>query len=345
MTSDEYWQKRAEERENKWFSKSQSTIEKELAQYYRESLGKIQTDIAALYGRFAKDNKLSIEEARQLIQGQEYRQWRMDIETYVEKIKKTNSPGLLRELNTLAMRSRITRLDKLYSETLKELDNVGRKVGTGMDSFLTDAYKDCYYRNLYDVSTRLHSQLPVSKVSEKEMEKVLRTPWSGKNYSKRIWSNTGKLAEEIQDRVVTAVHQGTSVQQLSTEISDRMSVAQSNSTRLVRTELNYVENKAELDSVKSSGLEYVQFIATLDFHTSQICRQHDHKIFLVSEAKQGENVPPLHPNCRSTIAAVIGPDGNNGKRWARNGKSNQSTRVSGNMNYQQWYNKFVEEAK
>ena len=69
MDSEQYWARRADERERYWHKKSQETIEKELARYYASSLEEIQKDIQALYGRFAKDNQLSMTDARKLLQG------------------------------------------------------------------------------------------------------------------------------------------------------------------------------------------------------------------------------------------------------------------------------------
>lgn len=74
MDSEAYWVQRAEEREQYWHKKCQETIERELASYYRASLGRIQTEIAALYGRFAVDNELTLAETRKLLKGNEFRQ-------------------------------------------------------------------------------------------------------------------------------------------------------------------------------------------------------------------------------------------------------------------------------
>lgn len=43
----------------------------------------------------------------------------MSLEEYLDATDRTGDNKLLLELNTLAMRKRISRLDKLYSDTLK----------------------------------------------------------------------------------------------------------------------------------------------------------------------------------------------------------------------------------
>ena len=279
MDSETYWARRAEEREKYWYQKCRDTIDKELAAYYVDSLGRIQTDIAALYGRFAKDNKLTAREARKLLKGSEYRQWRMSIDRYVKKIRETDDMGLEKELNTLAMRSRISRLDKLYGETLMELQGLGEKVTTSMKAFLSEAYKDNYYHGVYDIAKAGQLRNAVSKVDTKALEDVLRYRWSGMNYSERIWKNQRFLAYNLRKEMIAAVHRGESIEKVSSRIAKRMDTGISNARRLVRTELNYVNNHAALDSIDDSGMKYYRFTATLDSRTSAVCRAHDGHVY------------------------------------------------------------------
>ena len=69
MDSESYWEKRMEELEQHWYDKGRQTIEQELTSLYEDALEGIQDDIAVLYGRFAKDNNLSIGDAMALLQG------------------------------------------------------------------------------------------------------------------------------------------------------------------------------------------------------------------------------------------------------------------------------------
>ena len=341
MDSEAYWAKRAEEREAAWQKKSRETLEKELAAYYEASLDHIQRNIDALYGRFAKDNALSIEEGRKLLTGKEYRTWRMSLEEYVAKID-AGDKMLERELNTLAMRSRISRFDKLYSETLMELDGLGRKTRDRMDGFLGDAYRDNYYRGLYEIG-HVGKALPaISQVDSKSVEAVLRTPWSGKNYSTRIWKNQKQLAQVIQDEVVASVHRGEDVRKVSRRVAEKMGVGLSNAQRLVRTELNYVHNQAALDSIRDAEMDYFRFVATLDSRTSTMCREHDGKIYPIDAADTGENIPPLHPRCRSIIVGSLGGKELKGKTRIAKGDDDKYIHVPAEMTYEDFQAVYVE---
>lgn len=342
MDSETYWQRRMEELEQHWHDKGGQTIGKELQTLYEDALDAIQDDIAALYGRFAKDNELSVVEAMRLLQGREYRKWRMSIDAYVAQIAATGDKELEKELNVLAMRSRITRLDKLYAETLVEIAKLDQETRDKISEFLPSAYRDFYYHSLYDIGQRRGLDGAVSQVDGEQIEKVLRTPWSGKNYSARIWKNGRKLAQTIRDVTVQAVHRGSSVQALSQQVSQRMGVGYRQSVRLVRTELNYVQNHAILDGIKESGMKYYRFVATLDRRTSATCRDHDGHIYPVDDYSPGTNAPPLHPHCRSTIVGSLKGDSKpKGEQAARN-ESGKYTRVPADMTYAEWYQRYVD---
>lgn len=349
MGADSYWARRSTEREEEWNKKSQETVEKELAAQYERSAQRIQANIEQLYGKFANDNGISIVEAKKLINGPEFRTWKKDVEEYMKEYKETSNPKMLLELNILSMRSRISRLDKLYGDTLIEIDKLGQKTNASITGFLKSAYKDNRLHSAYELAKRGQGPLGVA-VDNKHVESVLRTPWSGKNYSTRIWDNSDKLSKTIQEVVVSNVHRGTSVEKLAKEVQERMNVSKNNAVRLVRTELNYVHNQATLDSLKSANMEYFQFIATIDKRTSSTCREHDNNIYPVADAEVGTNVPPLHPRCRSTIAGTLDKKSTSGSRTVKMAKANKNEptryeKVPRNMDYDNWKAVYVDKSK
>ena len=337
-----YWQKRNEELEAKWFKKSQREIEKELAAYYAQALKHMEKDINDLYARFANDNAMDMVAAQRLLQGKEFQVWRMDMQEYLQEIEKTKSRKLLLELNTLAMRSRITRLDKLKAETYVELSKLAEKFGMSMDKFLPTAYKDFYYRNLFEIGKKRGLDSAPVKVDSEKLADVLRTPWSGKNYSDRIWANQEKLAKVLNNEVISAMHRGSSVDRISQIITQKLNVGMSDARRLIRTELNYVANRAALDSIKDSGMKYYRFIATLDRRTSTVCREHDGKTYSVEEGSPGTNMPPLHPHCRSTIAGSIRKDSKPKGQRVAVGEDGKTYKVPANMSYSDWQDIYID---
>ncbi|HID0855721.1 minor capsid protein [Clostridium botulinum] len=86
---------------------------------------------------------------------------------------------------------------------------------------------------------------------------------------------------------------------------------------IVPEEYKQIVNAIFANSYIGSGVvkEY-EILATLDLHTSKICRLLDGKVFKVSEKEIGVNAPPFHPNYRTTIIPYF-PDTLDIERIAR----------------------------
>ncbi len=336
-SSEEYWKKRAEERESEWTKKSKTEIEQEIKKLYTRALINIKKDINDLYEKFADENGLSMAEAKKLITGNEYTVWRMDIEDYVQKSELNNK--LLKELNTLAMKSRIGRLDKLYGEILLELT----KMAEGYDDKLTDYLKtsltDNYYHTTFDICKGLNILLPVSTLDTETVEDIIKTPWSGKQFSKRIWNNTDTLAKVLKQEISNAMIRGVNSREMAQVISKKMDSSYKQAMTLVRSELNYVNNQSSLKSIKDAGGKKYRFIATLDSKTSMICRQLDGTIHEVDKGVPGTNMPPMHPRCRSTIAITNLTSSSARKRISRVG--GEIRYVPADMKYTDWEKVYV----
>lgn len=340
MNSEQYWQKRAKEREDKWLNKSKKEIEQEIKKLYVRALRNIQKDINDLYERFADENGLSMAEAKKLITGNEYSIWRMDIEEYVEK--SATNREIKKELNTLAIKSRISRLDKLYGDILMELS----KMSDGYDSKLTDYLKtaltDNYYQTYFDICKGINILMPVSILDPDVIEDIIRTPWSGKQFSKRIWNNTTKLAKVLKTEISNAMTRGVNAREISSVISKKMDSGYKQAITLVRSELNYVNNQSSLKSIKEAGGEEYRFIATLDRRTSEKCRKLDNTTHKVDEGIPGSNMPPMHPRCRSTISITNLTMSSVRKRISRvNGEIKY---VPSNMNYSDWEKIYIKKS-
>lgn len=139
-----------------------------------------------------------------------------------------------------------------------------------------------------------------NKIDKRTINQLLAKKWYNGNYSSRIWKNKDLLMNELDTIFSTGILKGDSIPKIAKKINERMNVGKYNSVRLVRTESAYFHNQKTLLDYKESDIKEYQYIATLDKRTSSICREHDGKIYKVSEAKIGVNYPPLHVNCRST---------------------------------------------
>ena len=299
-----YWEERQIKREAKAFTTIQD-VEKE----YQIALSKAKKDIIKEISRitttYMNDNILNYNEALKLLKGDDYKVWKKDLHDYMKEYNKLlkNAPlqaqKLYLEIETLSAKSRISRLDSLKSQIDIELTKLIFRVENDSINALTSVYRDTY--------TEVTKDLGINAiVSRDKIKAVLDRPWSGANFSERLWSNTDKLAQTVKQEIVNGMIQGINLKTMSKRVSERFETAKKNDVeRLLRTEVNYVLNQATLASYIEAGIEKYEFIAVLDSRTSQICSELHGEIFEIKNVAVGLNYPPMHPRCRSTTKPII----------------------------------------
>ena len=174
-----------------------------------------------------------------------------------------------------------------------------------------EIYEDCFRQMYLTNSQLITDELGYYKSSQlftddNAIKRVIESVWcqDGKHWSSRIWTNKSALQERIKNGLVDCIARGVSKDELIKTLRDDMQVGFREASRIARTELTFVQNQSTLDKFREAGIEYYEFLAELDDRTSDVCREKNGQIFRVSEAQVGINIPPLHPNCRSTIVAV-----------------------------------------
>ena len=298
----EYWEKRQLAREELSFNKGTEAY-KEYVKILSESKKEIENKIAQLYAKYQQEvTKLGVDkiQANKLLRGTEYKEWRYDIGKYVEeieKLKKSNPVEFRKmsvELETLAYRSRISRLDNLKAGIDYELIQAGEKIKGKMTDTLADVYEDTYTSFVEDLNFKK------GVISSSTIKMALEQEWSGANYSSRIWSNIDNLAKAIKNEVIVGLNKGINYRTMSQNIAKKFDTSYKNAERLVRTETAHIQNQATLMGYKDSGVVKYEFLAVLDSRTSHTCASLNGEVFKTENAMEGENYPPMHPRCRST---------------------------------------------
>ena len=119
----EYWEDR-EVQKLKGQMKDLNKLEKLLRKEYAKASKEINNNIMHLFIKYMEDNELTYAQANQLLTSSEYKEWRMDLKDYIKLIEETGDPQLLLELNTLAMKSRITRLEEMFYQVDKQVNDL-----------------------------------------------------------------------------------------------------------------------------------------------------------------------------------------------------------------------------
>lgn len=270
---------------------------KEILFLFDEAAWTLETEINAMFQKYATENGLSNAEASKMLTGSEYSRWRKGIDEYL-KDAEGDSRTLL-ELNTLAMKSRISRKEQMIATVYQAMITLSNDTETKLTDLLGDMFKTNYYRGCYDVQSVLGAGFNVSKVDMQMLQRILEHPWSGKNYSQALWENTDKLAALARRELTLGFMNGSSVQKMAKEINDVMAKGRYAAERLVRTESSYFSNQGELQSYRELGIEEYIYLGG----GCEICQVLNGKNFPLEEAEAGVNFPPMHPNCKCTVRA------------------------------------------
>ncbi len=308
-----------------------------LKKAYKKAKKEIEKEIAALFMKYAKDNKLTYAEASKMLTRKEFKEWRMDIKGYIDAIKDSADDRLLIELNTLSSRSRISILEEKLYQIDKYINELYEISYNSTESFLRASITDTYYKNIYSVHKYLEVGASFSLVDNKLIREVLEARWLGSNYSERIWRNRDKLKIVIRDSITDMIIRGQGAKEVAKEVATKMDANLSNAMRLVRSEHSFVMNQASKRSYEELAITKYQYLATLDRRTSDICRSLDSQVFELKDAIAGLNYPPTHANCRSTTAPYI--DESTGTRIARD-KQDKNIEVPSSWNYEKWKSEF-----
>jgi len=187
------------------------------------------------------------------------------------------------------------RLDRLNELIIEE----GKALGTQSVSLARSDLRAVYTasgQQLADSLTLEWVRLPSEKVTA-----LLSYPWSGDNFSSRIWDNTEKLITTVRQTLTRGFVTGDSFHVMASDLDNVMGRGLANADRLIRTEGMFFINQSQLDQYREWGFERVRYLAIDDNRTCDDCAVFDRQVFEVGS----EEPLPLHPNCRCTYIPVV----------------------------------------
>lgn len=332
-----YWIQRALERSQADI-RSADEVVKTINDAFYNCLKEIEKEISVLYYRYAEDNELDYDLATKLLTGDEYKSFRMGLEEYMDLI---DSPEIQLELNTLSTRSRISHLEETFFNIQKQIDKAYIYQHEAVESLMKESLQTNYHRVIFDIGVATGETVvkDFHKLTIGEIVKEFEKPWSGKNFSERIWKNRAKLKDALEEEIVKMAISGADCTQAIESVAKKMDVSKKAAATLVHTEQAYFSSLGTLKAYNKMGVEEYIYVATLDLRTSDICRDLDHEVFSIKDAQAGVNYPPMHPRCRSTTAPYTGAL--EGTRTARD-MFNNEVKVDKSLNYKEWHKKYVE---
>lgn len=334
---EQYWIKRNE----LLFTEGEKDIYKvleDLQKNYERCIKQIENEINMFYGRYAANNKLTLTEAKKLLNTDELK----DFKTYLHEIVELCKDNKLRnsyinELETLKARAKISRLSELQTKIRYQIESLEHLTETTLDTTFSNTYNEAYYKTIFNAQQLVNFSPSFLELNVEAITKAISTKYMEVNYSSALWKNKNNLLTILESEIPRGITLGYNPRKVASLASKKLNTNYNSTVRLVRTEYNLILNDGASKGYKEAGIERYQLLATLDNRTSEICQDMDGKIFEVSKKAVGINYPPFHPNCRTTTIAYFEPDefDEYSTRIARDNEGN-IYKVPGNLTYKKW---------
>lgn len=343
----EYWQKRfvhLEEASNAYGLEAFRKIEPELDKAQRL----IQKEIDVWYNRIAKNNEITIDEAKRLLSTKELKEFKWDVNEYI-KYGQENAidQRWMKELENASARVHISRLEALKVRTQNAVEVAFGNELDFVDEMARKVFTEDYYHSIYEMQKGFNIGWEIGQIDEKKLDKLISKPWAadGKNFSDRIWTSKTKMVNELHQQMVRTCVLGKSpdkaIEELSKFVDKKFENTKVQAGRLVMTEQAYFHSVATKEAFDELDVEEFEVVATLDSHTSQICQDMDGVHKPMSEYEPGVTAPPFHVWCRSVTVPYFNDEFSRGERAARD-KDGNTYYVPSNMTYKDWKKSLVD---
>lgn len=328
MANSNYWRRRAERLEKQIHSGDRVPISR-IMRLYKHAFDEIEDDIRRTSSARDELNRTEVEALK------------------AEMIKiGASAPDPIRQAQiTRAVSAydyRIDRMEWLKLRAYMHLMKVAGVAAALVKPHLENAYRAARYGTIDDIVNGLNVGIDFSLIPKRTIERVVKSPFHGKNYSQRVWDNTAETAAKAQKIIVEGLIKGSSYPHMAQELARVTNNTYYNAYRLIQTEVTHFTEMGRFDAYKDIGIEKYTYYATLGSKTCDVCAALDGKTFNIDEGIEGKNKPPIHPHCM--CYTVIG-DVKLTSRLARDPETGKNYKVRGDMTYNEWYEGLSQEKK
>ena len=339
-----YWKKRFEALEaasNKYGIETYRKIEPAFDSAFRQ----IESEITLWYERLAKNNGVTMQEARQWLNANELKEFQWDVQEYI-KYGRENAINQqwIKELENASAKYHISRLEALKVRTQQAVEVAFGNELDEVDAMVKKIFTNDYYHSIYEMQKGFNIGWGIGQIDERKLEKIVSSPWAtdGKHFSERIWNSRTQLVSELHNQLTRTCILGKPPDDAIKAISKKFNTSKNQAGRLVMTEQAYFHSVAQQEAFKELDVEEFEVVATLDNLTSEICQEMDGKHFPMKDYEPGVTASPFHPWCRSTTVPYFDDEwGRSGDRAAR-GEDGKTYYVPSDMTYPEWKQAMVD---
>lgn len=199
----------------------------------------------------------------------------------------------------------------------QELQKIGALEITVLTAILGTVFAHVYYKTAFKLEQALEIAIDFKRLNPSIIKEFVDFDWSGQHFSERIWNNQTALKNALKTILVRGMQDGESIDKMARKITKQFESKAYQSKRLVVSETARIIGQARENIYADSGVQKVEWLATLEQNTCEICAKLDGKVFDLDDPKKPKI--PRHPNCRCDLIPYI----SNEKKFRKDNKTKQ----------------------
>ncbi len=178
MQSKEYWAERFALLNEGLLNKGEEYI-KHAHRSYFGAMSAIERDINNFYMKFAVENNISLQQAKQLLTAQQRQAFQMELEDYILYGQQNAlNQKWVHELENASISHRITRLQALQYQMRQQVEILEASKIASLTAVLGEIYTKGYYKTAYEIQKGTGIGSAFAKIDTNRIEKTLARPWT-----------------------------------------------------------------------------------------------------------------------------------------------------------------------
>ena len=261
-----YWQRRFQMLEDANNRRAKETVQS-ITPAFDHAQAQIEKEINAWYARFAKNNQITMQEAKKLLNTKELKEFHWDVQEYI-KYGRENAidQQWMKQLENASARFHVSRLEALKIRTQNAAERAFGNELDQIDQMAARVYMDDYYHTAYEIQRGLGIGFDVAQIDQRKLDTLLSKPWTADNktFKDRIWTQKTSMISELHNQMTRMCILGKSpdeaIREMEKFVDKKFKNAKVQAGRLVMTEQAYIHSVAQKEAFADLDVEEFEIV-------------------------------------------------------------------------------------
>ena len=183
----DYWKRRFEAMEDAGYQKSREYYER-IQKAFDRAERSIRADLERWYTRLAKNNHISLAEAKKLLGRDELAEFKWTVEDYIKAGEENAlNQNWMKELENASARHHINYLNAMKIQIRQHAEELYARYESSLAKHLSDTFRDTYYHTAYEIETGLEVGSSLAQPDTRKIDTFINRPWAaGLNPGERV---------------------------------------------------------------------------------------------------------------------------------------------------------------